>query len=162
MNFNEVIMTPTRQAFPLRLQLINEALSVIIARYHPQEAAEEKPFFGKNVMTVIGVAQARDVTLLTLVQSGLTIAEYTPGEVKLAVTGYGAVRKEQVGYTHELRNELVRRFSGRKGVYRTVSGLLEGPVHTRLIPASWLESRKGGGSVACRGQRPRKRKSSLL
>src|SRR5947199_2568208 len=61
-----------------------------------------------------------------------------------------------------MRNELVRRFSGRKGVYRKVSGLLENPVHTRLIPAKWLEVRKEGGSVACRGQRPRKRKSSLL
>ena len=91
-------ITPTGQAFPLRLQLIYEELSVIIARYHPQEAAIEKLFFGKNVTTAIGVAQARGVALLTLVQSGLAIAEYTPSEVKLTVTGYGAARKEQVGY----------------------------------------------------------------
>jgi hypothetical protein len=39
-----------------------------------------------------------------------------------------------------MRNEFVRRFSGRKGVYQKISGLLEGPVHTRLIPAIWLES----------------------
>lgn len=58
----------------------------------------EKLFFGKNVTTGIGEAQARGVVLLTLVQSGLTIAEYTPSEVKLAVTGYGAARKKQVGY----------------------------------------------------------------
>lgn len=94
----DAIMTPTGQAFPLRLQLIYEELSVIIDRYCPQEAAIEKLFFGKNVSTAIGVAQARGVALLTLVQSGLTIAEYTPSEVKLAVTGYGAARKEQVGY----------------------------------------------------------------
>src|SRR5947199_7545536 len=61
-----------------------------------------------------------------------------------------------------MRNELVRRFSGRKGVYRKVSGLLENPVHTRRIPANWLEFRKERGSVACRGQRPRRRKSSIL
>ena len=94
----DAIMTPTGQAYPLRLQLIYEELSVIIAQYHPQEAAIEKLFFGKNVTTAIGVAQARGVVILTLVQSGLTIAEYTPNEVKLAVTGYGAARKEQVGY----------------------------------------------------------------
>jgi crossover junction endodeoxyribonuclease RuvC len=94
----DATITPTGQAFPLRLQLIYEELSVIIARYHPQEAAIEKLFFGKNVTTAIGVAQARGVALLTLVQSGLTIAEYTPSAVKLAVTGYGAARKEQVGY----------------------------------------------------------------
>jgi crossover junction endodeoxyribonuclease RuvC len=91
-------ITPTGQAYPLRLQLIYEELNVIIDRYYPQEAAIEKLFFGKNVTTAIGVAQARGVVLLTLVQSGLTIAEYTPSEVKLAVTGYGAARKEQVGY----------------------------------------------------------------
>ena len=94
----DAIMTPTGQAYPLRLQLIYEELSVIVDRYCPQEAAIEKLFFGKNVTTAIGVAQARGVALLTLVQSGLTIAEYTPSEVKLAVTGYGAARKEQVGY----------------------------------------------------------------
>jgi crossover junction endodeoxyribonuclease RuvC len=94
----DATITPTGQAYPLRLQLIYEELSVIIDRYRPQEAAIEKLFFGKNVTTAIGVAQARGVALLTLVQSGLTIAEYTPSEVKLAVTGYGAARKEQVGY----------------------------------------------------------------
>ena len=94
----EAILTPTGQAYPLRLQLIYEELCVIISRYRPQEAAIEKLFFGKNVTTAIGVAQARGVALLTLVQSGLTIAEYTPSEVKLAVTGYGTARKEQVGY----------------------------------------------------------------
>ena len=94
----DATITPTGQAYPLRLQLIYEELSVIIARYRPQEAAIEKLFFGKNVTTAIEVAQARGVALLTLVQSGLTIAEYTPGEVKLAVTGYGAARKDQVGY----------------------------------------------------------------
>jgi len=94
----DAIMTPTGEAYPLRLQLIYEELSVIIDRYCPKEAAVEKLFFGKNVTTAIGVAQARGVALLTLMQSGLTIAEYTPSEVKLAVTGYGAARKEQVGY----------------------------------------------------------------
>jgi crossover junction endodeoxyribonuclease RuvC len=94
----DATITPTGQAYPLRLQLIYEELCVIIDRYHPQEAAVEKLFFGRNVTTAIGVAQARGVALLTLVQSGLTIAEYTPAEVKLAVTGYGAARKEQVGY----------------------------------------------------------------
>jgi hypothetical protein len=61
-----------------------------------------------------------------------------------------------------MRNEMVRRISGGKGAYQKVSGLLEDPVHTRLIPAKWLEFRKEGGSAACRGQRPCKSKSSLL
>lgn len=98
MNFDDVVKTPTGQAFQLRLYLINKELCVIIGRYYPQEAAVEKLFFSKNVTIAFGVALARGVALLTLVQSGLIIAEYTPGEVKMAVIGYGAARKEQVGY----------------------------------------------------------------
>ena len=47
--------------------------------------------------TAIKVAQARGVALLALAQHGVSITEYTPGEVKLAATGYGAARKEQLG-----------------------------------------------------------------
>ncbi len=94
----DAIMTPTALPYPQRLQQIYEQLGAIIAQYQPQEAAIEELFFGKNVTTAIKVAQARGVTILALAQQGLSIAEYTPSEVKLAVTGYGAARKEQVGY----------------------------------------------------------------
>ncbi len=93
----DAIMTPKGLPYPLRLQQIYEQLNAIIIRYRPHEAAIEELFFGKNVTTAIPVAQARGVALLALAQSGLLIAEYTPNEVKLAVTGYGAARKEQVG-----------------------------------------------------------------
>jgi crossover junction endodeoxyribonuclease RuvC len=91
------IMTPMGAAYPQRLQQIYEQLNVIITQYRPLEAAIEKLFFGKNATTAIGVAQARGVTLLALAQSGLPIFEYAPSEVKLAVTGYGSAKKEQVG-----------------------------------------------------------------
>ncbi len=93
----DAIMTPTRLAYPQRLQQIYEQLSMIISQYRPQEAAIEELFFGKNVTTAIPVAQARGVALLALAQSDVLIAEYTPNEVKLAVTGCGVARKEQVG-----------------------------------------------------------------
>jgi len=93
----DAIMTPVGLAYPQRLQQIYEQLGAIINRYHPQEAAIEELFFGRNVTTAIPVAQARGVALLALVQSSLIIAEYTPNEVKLAVTGYGSAKKEQVG-----------------------------------------------------------------
>jgi crossover junction endodeoxyribonuclease RuvC len=91
------IMTPTGLAYPQRLQQIYEQLGTIIARYRPREAAIEKLFFGKNATTAIAVAQVRGVSLLALAQSGLPISEYAPSEVKLAVTGYGSAKKEQVG-----------------------------------------------------------------
>jgi hypothetical protein len=56
----------------------------------------------------------------------------------------------------------VRRISGRKGVYRKISRLLESLVHTQLILAMWLKFRKEKGSGACWGQRLRKSKSSML
>jgi crossover junction endodeoxyribonuclease RuvC len=92
----DAIMTSAAAAYAQRLEQIYEQLGEIIARYRPQEAAIEKLFFGKNVTTAIGVSQARGVILLALTQSGLSISEYAPSEVKLAVTGYGAARKEQV------------------------------------------------------------------
>ncbi len=94
----DAVMTPKTLAYPQRLQQIYEQLDTIIAEYQPAEAAIEELFFGKNVTTAIAVAQARGVAMLLLEQRGVSIAEYTPSAVKLAVTGYGAARKEQVGY----------------------------------------------------------------
>ena len=93
----DVIRTPAGLQLPSRLQLIYQQLTELVNSYHPQEAAMEELFFGRNVSTAIAVGQARGVTLLALANSGLTIAEYTPNEVKLAVTGYGAAKKVQVG-----------------------------------------------------------------
>jgi len=56
----------------------------------------EKLFFQRNVRTALSVGQARGVILLTLAEHGLSVAEYTPLEVKQAVVGYGAAEKRQV------------------------------------------------------------------
>ncbi len=93
----DALITPKRLGYPQRLLQIYEQLRTIVAQYQPREAAIEELFFGKNVTTAISVAQARGAALLALAQSDVLIAEYTPNEVKLAVTGYGTARKEQVG-----------------------------------------------------------------
>jgi crossover junction endodeoxyribonuclease RuvC len=99
----DAITTSSTLAYPQRLLQVYAQLGVLIAEYQPAEAAIEALFFGKNVTTAIKVAQARGVTILALAQRGLPITEYTPSEVKLAVTGYGAARKEQVGFmVHQL------------------------------------------------------------
>jgi crossover junction endodeoxyribonuclease RuvC len=92
-----VITTSAGTVFPLRLQQIYKRLSALVDEYRPQEAAMEELFFGRNVTTAIAVGHARGVAMLALVNGGITIAEYTPSEVKLAVTGYGAAKKWQVG-----------------------------------------------------------------
>ena len=93
----DVIRTPAGLPLAPRLQQIYQQLGGIVSSYRPEEAAIEELFFGKNASTAIAVGQARGVIMLALANSGLSIAEYTPNEVKLAVTGYGAAKKEQVG-----------------------------------------------------------------
>jgi crossover junction endodeoxyribonuclease RuvC len=93
----DVISTPARILLPLRLKWIYERLSDLVSEYRPQEAAMEELFFGRNVTTAIAVGHARGVAMLALANAGVSITEYKPSEVKLAVTGYGAAKKGQVG-----------------------------------------------------------------
>jgi crossover junction endodeoxyribonuclease RuvC len=93
----DVVTTPAGMPLPERLQHIYLRLSEIISTYRPNEAAMEELFFAKNARTALAVGQARGVAMLALANGGLTVAEYTPKQVKLAVTGYGGANKEQVG-----------------------------------------------------------------
>src|ERR1700694_3501853 len=93
----DVTTTPAGMPLPLRLQQIYTRLGEIIITYQPQEAAMEELFFAKNARTALTVGQARGVAMLALANGGLSIAEYTPMQVKQAVSGYGSAKKEQVG-----------------------------------------------------------------
>jgi len=93
----DVITTPAGMPLAQRLQQIYQRLGEIIATYRPNEAAMEELFFAKNARTALTVGQARGVAMLALANGGLSIAEYTPKQVKQAVTGYGGAKKEQVG-----------------------------------------------------------------
>jgi len=93
----DVITTPARTPLSDRLQLIYRELSEIIGAYQPREAAMEELFFANNAKTAMSVGQARGVAMLALANGGLPIAEYTPKQVKQAVTGYGGAKKDQVG-----------------------------------------------------------------
>jgi crossover junction endodeoxyribonuclease RuvC len=79
-----------------RLLEISKDLQNIIKKYKPGEAAVEKLFFFKNQKTIIQVAQARGVILLTLKQKSVKISSYTPLQVKQAITGYGRAGKKQI------------------------------------------------------------------
>jgi len=91
-----VIKTPAGQEAAERLAMLHHQLQDIINRHSPAEAAVERLFFQKNVSTAMQVGQARGVILLTLRQAGLSIEEYSPQDIKLAVTGYGAADKSQM------------------------------------------------------------------
>ncbi len=79
-----------------RLAEIATDLKAIITEYQPEEAAVEELFFFKNQKTIISVAQARGVILLTLENLCVSISGYTPLEVKQALTNYGRADKVQV------------------------------------------------------------------
>jgi crossover junction endodeoxyribonuclease RuvC len=93
----DVITTPAGMPLAQRLQQIYQGLSEVIATYQPNEAAMEELFFAKNARTALTVGHARGVAMLALANGGLTVAEYTPKQVKQAVTGYGSADKVQVG-----------------------------------------------------------------
>ena len=79
-----------------RLETLHNELDKIIKKHKPQLAAIEQLFFNKNVRTALIVGQARGVALLTLRQNKLTIVDYTPSQVKQAVSAYGQASKLQV------------------------------------------------------------------
>jgi crossover junction endodeoxyribonuclease RuvC len=93
----DVITTPAGMPLAQRLLQIYRDLSKIIATYQPNESAMEELFFAKNARTALTVGHARGVAMLALANGGLTVAEYTPKQVKQAVTGYGSADKLQVG-----------------------------------------------------------------
>jgi crossover junction endodeoxyribonuclease RuvC len=93
-----VIRTPVKEDDAVRLLTIYEELTDIISQTNPDEMAVEKLFFARNVTTAMTVAQARGVVLLllTAMQAGIKIAEYTPMQIKQALTGYGKADKKQI------------------------------------------------------------------
>ena len=90
------ILTEAKTSFPLRLEKINKELAEIIENYNPDAMSIEELFFNNNAKTAINVAQARGVILVTARMHNLDIFEYTPLQVKQAVTGYGRADKIQV------------------------------------------------------------------
>jgi crossover junction endodeoxyribonuclease RuvC len=90
------IKTPASMRDPDRLQLLAEQMRKLFAELHPEVAAFEELFFSKNVRSAMAVGQARGVILLSAVEAGARVHEYSPAQVKLSVTGYGGATKAQM------------------------------------------------------------------
>jgi len=91
-----VIETKSDLEFNLRLKKIFEDLNELIKKYKPLAVSVEKIFFCKNTKTAIDVSHARGVVILTASENNLKIFEFTPPEVKRAITGYGKAEKQQM------------------------------------------------------------------
>ncbi|MEG0391618.1 MAG: crossover junction endodeoxyribonuclease RuvC [Anaerovoracaceae bacterium] len=90
------ITTQAKTPMPDRLKTVYNSLMEIIGEYEPETAAIEELFFNTNTKTAIMVGQARGVAMLACANSGLEIDEYTPLQIKQALTGYGRADKKQV------------------------------------------------------------------
>jgi len=100
-----VITTPAGALFAARLRQIYDDVSLLVRQFEPDAIAIEELFFNKNEKTAIQVAHSRGVLLLAGEVLGVPLFEYTPLQVKQAVTGYGRAEKQQV-------MEMVRRLLG--------------------------------------------------
>jgi crossover junction endodeoxyribonuclease RuvC len=97
-SFGVIVTRPKDGDTAQRLQILFEKLNDLIVEFRPDAAAIEKLFFGKNITTAINVGQARGVLLLALANAGVPVSEYSPPEIKEAVSGYGNASKQQVQF----------------------------------------------------------------
>ena len=91
-----VVTTPKQENLAVRLAMLEEGLNALLDKVRPDEVAVEELFFSKNVTTGIAVAHARGVALLTCVKRCGRLFEYTPMQIKQALTGYGKAEKRQI------------------------------------------------------------------
>jgi len=90
------IKTSAALSLPERLKLLHSELSVLVKKFRPQVAGIEQLFFNKNVRTALIVGQARGVALLAVSQQGVPLMDFTPAQVKQAVSAYGQASKLQI------------------------------------------------------------------
>ena len=104
-----------------RLKELNFGINKVITRWTPEVAAIEKLFFAKNQKTALAVAEARGVILLTTALAGLKFYEYTPLEIKMAVTGSGRADKEQIKKMVQLVMPASRSLRARDDVFDAIA-----------------------------------------
>jgi crossover junction endodeoxyribonuclease RuvC len=91
-----VLTTPASAALPARLGELQRGVRALLAELRPDSVAVERVFFQSNVRTAMSVGQASGVVLAEAVAAGCAVVEYTPTQVKAAVTGSGSADKAQV------------------------------------------------------------------
>ena len=90
------VTTEVDAPLPARLLELYDSLCEVFDETKPEMVAVEKLFFSKNITTGIAVAEARGIVLLVAEQRGLPVYEYSPNEIKMALTGYGSATKTQM------------------------------------------------------------------
>jgi crossover junction endodeoxyribonuclease RuvC len=91
-----VLTTPPADALPARLAAVAEGLDGLLAEFAPAVVVVERVLFQANARTAMAVGQASGLALAAASRRGATVVQYSPNEVKMAVTGYGSATKAQV------------------------------------------------------------------
>ncbi len=91
-----IISTKKEFSTPERLKQVSDGINSLIEKFRPDAIAIEELFFNNNAKTAITVAEARGVILLTCINNCKNIYEYTPLQIKQAITGYGRADKQQM------------------------------------------------------------------
>ena len=91
-----VLTTPPSDPLPQRLAALDHDLRELISELRPDVVVVERLFFQVNVRTAMSVGQASGLVLAAAAGAGCVVVQYTPGQVKQAVAGYGAAGKDQV------------------------------------------------------------------
>ena len=92
-----IIRTDKDDPVPQRLHELQSELVELLSEYHPQAVAIEQVLFQVNVRTAMGVGQASGVAMAAAAGAGAAVFEYSPTQIKKAITGWGAADKEQMG-----------------------------------------------------------------
>lgn len=95
---SECAQTSSKDIFHGRVWEIGARVRSLIAQYHPEYMAIETLFFSKNTKTALQVSESRGVVIFQAIDAGIPVVEYTPNQIKLAVTGYGSAIKKDVHF----------------------------------------------------------------
>jgi crossover junction endodeoxyribonuclease RuvC len=94
--FSECFITSTKEKHENRLKLIGSEIERVIKKYQPEAMGIETLFFKTNAKTAMKVSEARGIMLYEAAKNNLKVLEFTPLQIKVAVTGYGKSDKDQI------------------------------------------------------------------
>lgn len=94
--FSTCIITDKKQSFYERMQYIQGELIKILDQYQPEQLAIEELYFAKNTKTALRVAEAKGIIVGTVLEKNIPVTELHPNHIKIAITGYGAAKKEDI------------------------------------------------------------------
>lgn len=102
--YSNCFKTSAKLSLPERLLLIGNEVQSIIKKYYPEMLSIEKLYFERNTTSAMGVSEARGIIIYIALSAGISVLEYTPLQIKSAVTGYGKAEKSAV---HNMVSKLI-------------------------------------------------------